>query len=114
MKSVIRDAQEESSDDLSTVREPFLGVPAVGERERNAEFAVSFDIASMLDGDMQTLEKLLASHRVAHARHIRGSRRRDRLSQALATRHRRDQAYVRPPRRLGRLICEVRNEGGTE
>ena len=59
MKNVIRDVQTESSDDLNAVRELFWEYLQWANANVNAEFDVNFDIASMLEDDMQTLEKFL-------------------------------------------------------
>ena len=59
MKNSIRDVQQANAEDLSTVRELFWEYLQWANANVNAEFAVSFDIASMLDDDMQNLEKFL-------------------------------------------------------
>jgi len=56
---LIRAAQAEDADDLSTVRELFWEYLQWANANVNAEFSVNFDIASMLEGDMQTLEKFM-------------------------------------------------------
>src|SRR5688572_5970598 len=59
MKSAIRHVQAENVDDASTIRELFWEYLEWANANVNAEFGVNFDIASMLDEDMQTLEKFL-------------------------------------------------------
>ncbi|HVE91329.1 MAG TPA: GNAT family N-acetyltransferase [Actinomycetota bacterium] len=57
MKSGIRVVQAQNADDLAAVRELFWEYLQWANANVNAEFSVNFDIASMLERDMQSIEK---------------------------------------------------------